>query len=171
MAGPWIGSAPSPSRWRPASSFSPGVQHQCKWHDVWVLLRHSGDLGGWKRISGSVTDISSAPKSPFRKGRPQRWDPGPGDRSGGTGQQGWRDPTGPGHSQKGIDVVRQPLDPVAGSPSPRPGAALPAPSGPAETSEVSWGRCPVPPSRPHSRRMFGALGHLPIGLELSWHTT
>ena len=38
-----------------------------KWHTVWACFDHAGDISEWKRVSASVTDISSAPRSPFRK--------------------------------------------------------------------------------------------------------
>jgi hypothetical protein len=41
-----------------------------KWHDVWSCIDHAGDLTDWKRVSASVTDVSTAPKSPFRKTGP-----------------------------------------------------------------------------------------------------
>jgi hypothetical protein len=41
-----------------------------KWHEVWACKEHAADLPFWKRVSASITDISSAPKSPLRKGGP-----------------------------------------------------------------------------------------------------
>jgi hypothetical protein len=37
-----------------------------KWHAVWSSIDHAGDLTDWKRVSASLSDISDAPKSPFR---------------------------------------------------------------------------------------------------------
>jgi len=80
-----VRSARSRPCFRMVSSFRHGAPTHCpkpvefqgqfqdgtdKWHTVWGCIDHAPDLSEWKRVNASVADISSAPKTPFRKGGP-----------------------------------------------------------------------------------------------------
>jgi len=50
---------PKPVKFR--GRFQDGIG---KWHEVWSCIDHVGDLTDWKRISASVTEMSSGTRGP-----------------------------------------------------------------------------------------------------------